>query len=816
MILRFVIKYISINLKVSTKQKLMIFMISNRKLNRKLLAILILLSIFIFIPTTFASENIQFNQSQEISIDDLNPLTTDEINEKSDIIYVNASYESADGNGTIKNPVKTISESLNLVNDKGTVYLNGTFTGNGNLNLTLNGSPNEITFIGHNATIDGNYLYSFLIVNKGTYTFENITFANNYKTGDYELGGAIYNIDGKLTFKNCLFENNTVYGINRGNGGAIDNSGTLIVINCTFKNNSANVSNSSGFRKNAADGGALSNLGKMYVYDSIFENNKALRNGGAIRTQDHGTALIENCEFNQNQAAYHESGGSFGGAIYCWDCSLTVNNSIFKNNKVIDISGYGAQGGAISYDRSSDEMNIYSCQFINNSAEGVGLVSGQSLFVGGSANINYCTIDTSIYSASQDVNLNYNWWVVNDTSINKLIEMLPSSAKIKTYAELKVSFDVDEIKNGETIPIIIKLCWNGTENQDKIQLVPLRSIHLESNCGDLEDQSGSLSNGTFTTRLYLNSINNPQITANVDNVIVVVNLTKSDDNITRLSGVCSEIAEGEPAIIFISSNKNISGLCLIDIEEGKYYVELVDGKANVSISNLKSGEYSASIRYYNDNTINTTTSITVNKADLKDATITVSPKFTFLAVDYGAGERGGLLKASLKDTNDNALSDKTLQIALNGKIYNMTTNNKGQAELAINLEKANTYTCAISFKGSENCNAADLAITQVIITKKKTAISATAKTFKAKTKIKTVSVTLKTVKNPVNGKTYLKKGKKLTLTVNGKTYSAKTNAKGIAKFNIKLSKKGKYAAKIKFAGDSTYKTSGKTIKITIK
>ena len=39
---------------------------------------------------------------------------------------------------------------------------------------------------------------------------------------------------------------------------------------------------------------------------------------------------------------------------------------------------------------------------------------------------------------------------------------------------------------------------------------------------------------------------------------------------------------------------------------------------------------------------------------------------------------------------------------------------------------------------------------------------------------------------------------------------------GVVKFKIKLTKKGKYTAKIKFAGDKTYEGSSKSIKITIK
>ena len=88
--------------------------------------------------------------------------------------------------------------------------------------------------------------------------------------------------------------------------------------------------------------------------------------------------------------------------------------------------------------------------------------------------------------------------------------------------------------------------------------------------------------------------------------------------------------------------------------------------------------------------------------------------------------------------------------------------------------------------------------------------------FKSYKKTKTVSVKLFTTKNPYNGKTYLSAGKKVTLKVNGKTYTAQIDKYGNAKFNIKLTKKGKYTAVIKFAGDKTYKAVSKSIRVTIK
>lgn len=93
-------------------------------------------------------------------------------------------------------------------------------------------------------------------------------------------------------------------------------------------------------------------------------------------------------------------------------------------------------------------------------------------------------------------------------------------------------------------------------------------------------------------------------------------------------------------------------------------------------------------------------------------------------------------------------------------------------------------------------------------TAKKTRIYAKSKTFKLK-KAKKYIITLK------SGKTVLKK-KKVTLKINGKTYTKKTNSKGKCVFKLKMKKKGKFKAVIRFKGDKSYKASKKTVKIKIK
>lgn len=71
----------------------------------------------------------------------------------------------------------------------------------------------------------------------------------------------------------------------------------------------------------------------------------------------------------------------------------------------------------------------------------------------------------------------------------------------------------------------------------------------------------------------------------------------------------------------------------------------------------------------------------------------------------------------------------------------------------------------------------------------------------------TVKATLKNGKKAV-------KNKKITLKINGKKYSAKTNAKGIAKFTVKKNVISKLKAGKKYTMTVTYIKN--TIKTTLK
>jgi hypothetical protein len=231
------------------------------------------------------------------------------------------------------------------------------------------------------------------------------------------------------------------------------------------------------------------------------------------------------------------------------------------------------------------------------------------------------------------------------------------------------------------------------------------------------------------------------------------------------------------------------------------------------------GEENAKVEiYYAGSDLLFSSSTVISLSDVaptRVASVIDASQFTCYAVDTAAGEKGAMFKVTLSDASGK-LVNATVQFALDGKIYNATTDANGVASVQVNINKANTYTCAVSYLGDIKHDAAFTAV-KVVVNKKATKLTAKKKTFKAKAKTKKYTANLKTTTKSADGKTYFAAGKKVTLKVKGKTYTAKTNKNGKVTFKIKkLTKKGKYTATIKFAGDSIYKATTKKVKIIIK
>ena len=160
------------------------------------------------------------------------------------------------------------------------------------------------------------------------------------------------------------------------------------------------------------------------------------------------------------------------------------------------------------------------------------------------------------------------------------------------------------------------------------------------------------------------------------------------------------------------------------------------------------------------------------------------------------------------DENGNFIANKVVTALVNGKVLTATTTAKGVASFKIDLN-AGKYNIITSFAGDKVYASKEIS-NKVVVNKAATKLTAAKKTFKVKTKTKKYTITLK-----ANGKALAKA--KVTIKVNGKTYKATTNSKGKATFKItKLTKKGKFKAKVSFAATKNYKATSKNVYITVK
>ncbi|WP_292881824.1 Ig-like domain repeat protein, partial [Methanobrevibacter sp. UBA188] len=198
--------------------------------------------------------------------------------------------------------------------------------------------------------------------------------------------------------------------------------------------------------------------------------------------------------------------------------------------------------------------------------------------------------------------------------------------------------------------------------------------------------------------------------------------------------------------------------------------------------------------------------LTKKETPVKIATKITAPSVTKV---YNVNKK---FTATLKDANNKAISGVKVTITLNGKTYTKPTNVKGQAILDLPNLAPKTYKVSVKFAGDSKYKASSLNTAKVVVKKATPKMTGKTKvTYKVKTKTKKYTIVLK------NNKKQAMKKVKVTLKVKGKTYKATTNAKGKAVFKItKLTKKGKYTAKVKFAGNKYYSALNKTVKITVK
>ena len=268
--------------------------------------------------------------------------------------------------------------------------------------------------------------------------------------------------------------------------------------------------------------------------------------------------------------------------------------------------------------------------------------------------------------------------------------------------------------------------------------------------------------------------------------------------------------KGEYVITVTDSEGNplADKTAVITINDQKYTLKTdKNGIASLPLS-LTTGEYSIETTILSDNDY-------LSAYKLETITITDDRPNTALTASNAnvylqAIAKGKSYQITLKDANGNVLAGKEITVNFNGATYKATTDAKGIATVTLKAAKTGSLKATISFAGDDAYKASSATAT-VKITKEASKLTAKKKTFKAKTKTKKYTVTLKSK----SGKAISKA--KVTIKIKGKTYKATTNAKGKATLKIKkLTKKGKYTATVKFAGNKYFNKVTKKVKITVK
>ena len=491
-------------------------------------------------------------------------------------------------------------------------------------------------------------------------TVNNCNFINSLDYAIYNAGS-----DSSLSISNCNLVNSkisnsdsslTVNNCNFINGSIESSDSSLIVRNCNFVNSriynggydsSLIVRNCSFINNTAYNGGcAIYNSGSgLTVNNCSFINNTANNGAGAIYNSGSGLT-VSNCSFINNTA-------NNGGAIHSSCSNSTIVNCNFINNI--------ANNGAGAIHSSCSNSTISSCNFINNTANHAGAIynagSDSTMmncnFINNTAN-NGGAIHSSC-SNSTIVNCNF----INNTANN--------GGAIHNFGSITVSnskFKDNNASKGVAI-------YNDVYSQ-----ISIGTINLNNNTysGINNGKTYIYNIGTILTPVTITVLENKTVNCRYNNEITLfATITTSFDGASVAGG----------ALNFIIGRSTISTVATSN-DNGTYnYTYKVPFR---NISEIISASYNNASNAYVYSGI-------LDSRNVTSVNIIVNN----VVMIYKDGSR---LYATLLDAKGNPLINTALSFTINGATYNKTTDLKGIASIALNLEHG-IYNAVISYAGNK-------------------------------------------------------------------------------------------------------------------
>ena len=619
-------------------------------------------------------------------------------------------------------------------------------------------------------------------------TTGNVSDCNFSDNSAREGGAAVIRKNGNMT--NCNFTDN-----NAKIGGAVYFNDMGEVANSSFTGNSAS----------GVDGGGAVYMSSGSVRNCSFADNRAISNGGAVYFENTGN--VENCNFTGNIA-------STGSAIYFKSDSgaKTISDSTFLNNRADADPAL-----TVIVNENNIEIIFTGRDNLINAIHSNGDVNFTNVGYwgeGGIANTDSSPPSRSNREAGQNITVAM---IVNDELVLNEVKVTDANGTIvldikagdnyyiavrhdsdsyyteaeTTLANIKFHADVDEIKTtNRTVNITAK---SNIHNE----IIPGGLTFILP--GGRQINATYASGGIWWAVHTFDDYGDYDVNATyagLDNVGVnnaTVSIFKADStlNITDIA-----LDYGDAAIVTVEAE----GATGITAKINGIPVTVLNNYT-IPISGLDIGLYTLTVTTMPDedhNGVTRNVTITVSKHKTQ---ITANAVTTTYNVDRD-------LVITLMDAKGNALTEFSVTVDLGGvKAY--TTDKNGQVIINVGKLIPKIYFAKITFNGDNKYLGSSAAV-KVTVKKAEAKITAKKKTFKKSKKVKKYRVGLKDgLANPI-------KNVKVTLKVKGKTYKAKTNSRGKATFKIKLTKKGKHKATVKFKGNAYYKKATKKVKITIK
>ena len=446
-----------------------------------------------------------------------------------------------------------------------------------------------------------------------------------------------------------------------------------------------------------------------------------------------------------------------------WGNDLTFINCTFINFKTIEPINDGIDENVeygVEPPEESFVTNFIDCKFINST------IASENL------------IDIDKYTQ-----INFN----NCSFENIEADSIVSSTKGKFHTQDSINFNDCKFTNVTTKGIV-----SIPTGKDIMELV-----HIEGCTFDVPVTNEVVTDGG---RDYINTTQSradSNLAIDIDGDNLVITLTDSEGN---------PIADVDEINVVIN-DENIPS----QMDNGVTTLNISDftGKVNIVASFAGNSNYKESTATLNTYIVVKTVTEVINNTIVEYVNKTLESTSIDANALTATAKVAKTLSVTLKDVSGKAIANKVITYSINGVTKTVKTDANGIAKITVNQAKAGAYYYSLCFLGDDDYKSAFKSV-KVTVNKQATKAVFKAKTFKVKAKTKKVSFTLK----DASGKAI--KGKKITVKVNGKTYTAKTNAKGVATVSLKITKKGKYTATAKFAGDTTYKAITKKAKITLK